>query len=144
MYKFSLYYCGPQTGASANRNSDSGLAIPVIAGSVGGAAFISFIVLLCVVVLFIRYSHKKKSHMLDITMATELSSDVKMDRNPSYSITKQTTKQDYQYDYVLHNKTCQGDSEDTTKMESNPSYWRIQGINTVVRMYIMDTIYNNF
>ena len=33
----------------------------------------------------------------------ELNSDIKMNNNPSYSITKQSTKQEDQYEYVLHN-----------------------------------------
>ena len=63
----------------------------------------------------------------------ELNSDIKMNNNPSYSITKQSTKQEDQYDYVLHNKFfLQNDPQDTIKMDPNPSYGRVHGCNAYV------------
>ena len=57
----------------------------------------------------------------------ELNSDIKMNTNPSYSITKQSTYQEDQYDYVLHNKyMLQDEPQDTIKMNPNPSYVRVQ------------------
>ena len=52
-----------------------------------------------------------------------------MNTNPSYSIAEQSTKQD-QYDYVLHDYVAlQDDLQCTIKMESNPSYGRVQSCN---------------
>ena len=63
----------------------------------------------------------------------ELNSDIKMNNNPSYSITKQSTKQEDQYDYVLHNKSIlQSDPQDTIKMDPNPSYGRVHSCNAYV------------
>ena len=53
-----------------------------------------------------------------------------MSTNPSYSIAKQGTKQEDQYDYVLHdNIALQDDPQGTLKMDSNPSYGRVQVCN---------------
>ena len=98
----------------------------------GGAAFFIIIFLFCGVILCVRRSHKKRSLSLNDKMVIELNSDVKMDGNPSYSIITQNEKQDNQYEYVLHNKfSMQDNTKDTIKMDSNPSYGRVQGCNTV-------------
>ena len=58
-----------------------------------------------------------------------------MDANPSYSITKQiqNKKQEDQYDYVLYKKIfSQDNTQETIKMDSNPSYESIQSSNTAV------------
>ena len=95
----------------------------------GGAA-VFFIIILCVVILYVRRSHKKRSHEFDNKMMIEMNSDVKMNTNPSYSITEQNRKQEDQYDYVLHNKiSLKDDVQDTIKMDTNPSYGRVQGCN---------------
>ena len=92
----------------------------------GGAA-VFFIILLCVVILYVRQSHKKRSHELDNLMMTEINSDVKMNTNPSYNTPEQSRTQEDQYDYVLHDKIfSKGDVQDTVKMDSNPSYRRVQ------------------
>ena len=53
-----------------------------------------------------------------------------MNTNPSYSVTKQSRKQEDQYDSVLHSKiSFKDDVQDTIKMDSNPSYGRVQGCN---------------
>ena len=91
----------------------------------GGAA-VFFIIVLCVVILYVRQSYKKRSHELDDRVMIEIDSDIKMKTNPSYSITEQSRKQD-QYDYVLHNKiSLKNDVQDTVKMDSNLSYRRVQ------------------
>ena len=65
-------------------------------------------------------------------MITEMNSGVNMTTNPSYTINKQNRKQDDQrYDYVLQNKSSQ-QQQDIIKIESNPSYGRVQGYNTAV------------
>ena len=104
--------------------------MPIIAGSVGGAALFIIIILLFVTILCVRQFHKKKSHTFDNSMVIEMNSDIKMNTNPSYSITKQNRRQEDEYDYVLHDKiSFQNNVQDTIKMESNPSYGRIQGCN---------------
>ena len=63
-------------------------------------------------------------------MVVKMNLDIKMNTNPSYSITKQNRRQEDEYDYVLHDKiSFQNNVQDTIKMESNPSYGRIQGCN---------------
>ena len=65
-------------------------------------------------------------------MVNEMNPDVKMSDNPSYNITTQNKKQEDQYDYVVHGKfSLQDNTQDTIKMDSNPSYGRIQGCSTV-------------
>ena len=60
----------------------------------------------------------------------EMSSDIMMNTNPSYSIAKQSRRQEDQYDYVLHdNVALQDDPQGTIKMDSNPSYGRVQICN---------------
>ena len=61
-------------------------------------------------------------------MVTEMNSDIKMNANPSYSITKQNSrKQEDEYEY--DNISCQNNPQDTINMESNPSYERVQDHN---------------
>ena len=121
---FQIFHAG-----TSGFSSSGGGSTPIIAGSVGGAA-VFFIIILCVVILCIRRSHKKRSHEFDNKMMIEMNSDVKMNTNPSYSITEQNRKQEDQYDYVLHNKISLKDNvQDTIKMDTNPSYGGVQGCN---------------
>ena len=86
-----------------------------------------FIVILCA-----KQSHKKRSHSFDNKMVIELNSDVKMSDNPSYSTVTQNRKQEDQYDYVLHHKfSLLDNTKDAIKMDSNPSFGRVQSCNTV-------------
>ena len=81
-------------------------------------------------ILYIRQSRKKRSHEFDDEMMIEMNSVIKMNINPSYSITKQNKNQEDQYDNVFHNKiSLKDDAQDTIKMDSNPSYGRAQGYN---------------
>ena len=60
----------------------------------------------------------------------KMDSDMKMNTNPSYNNTIQKREQQDQYDYVLHDNTAlQDDPQDNIKMNSNPSYGRVQGCN---------------
>ena len=110
-------------------SSSGGESTLIIAGSVGGAA-VFFIIIMCVIViLYVRRSHKKKSHEFDNKIMCEINSDIKMNTNPSFSITKQSSEQD-QYDYVLHDKVALYDNpQGTIKMDTNPSYGRVQSSN---------------
>ena len=77
-----------------------------------------------------RFHDNKRSHTFDNTMDIELNSNIKISTNPSYSIPKQNKEKEDQYDYVLHNKfSFQNDVQDTIKIDSNPSYGRVQGCN---------------
>ena len=60
-------------------------------------------------------------------MANEMSSDIKMNNNPSYESNKQEQNQEVQYDYVAqgHVDIRQG----TIKMDTNPSYETAQCAN---------------
>ena len=93
---------------------------------------------MCIVVLCIlRHLHDKKNvHTFD-KAEIELNSNIKMNDNPSYTVTnyKQDTKQEDQYDYqyVSHNKFSLQDNElnSTIKIDFNPSYGRVNSSNAV-------------
>ena len=53
-------------------------------------------------------------------MVTEMSSDIEMNINPSYDISKEKPHQEHQYDYVTHNQL--DNNHDNIKMDTNPSY----------------------
>ena len=110
-----------------------GSTIAIIAGSVGGAIFFIIISLLCIVIFCVKQSQKRRrSHSFDNKMVIEMNPDVKMNNNPSYNIITQNRKQEDQYDYAVHNKShVQDNTKDTMKIDSNPSYGRVQGVNTV-------------
>ena len=58
---------------------------------------------------------------------TEMDSDIKMNTNPSYNITKKSSEQEDQYDYTLHDKLAlHDDPSRTMKMDTNLSYGRIK------------------
>ena len=96
----------------------------------GGVTLFIIISSLCIVILCIRRFHdKKQSHTFDNRIEIELNSDTKMTTNPSYSITEQSRKQEDQYDYVLQDEISLKGDQDTIKMDSNPSYGRVQGCN---------------
>ena len=111
-------------------SSSGGESALIIAGSVGGAA-VFFIIIMCVIViLYVRRSHKKKSHEFDNKIMCEMNSDIKMNTNPSFSITNQSSEQEDQYDYVLHDNVALYDNpQGTIKMDTNPSYGRVQSSN---------------
>ena len=124
-------------GTSTNNNSGIGTVVATIAGLVGGAALFIVISLFCVILCARQYHNKKRSHTFDNNMEAEVSSDIKLNANPSYGygITKQmqNRKQD-QYDYVLHKiPSCQDNTQNIVKMDSNPSYGHgnVQSLNTV-------------
>ena len=80
----------------------------------------------------VRHFHKKTSLSFNNEAVIELNSDVEMNNNPSYNIVAQNKKQEDKYDYVLHSKISPQDiTRDTINMESNPSYGRAQGCNTL-------------
>ena len=60
-------------------------------------------------------------------MVTEMNSDIKLSINPSYGIVKQNSKQRNECDYILHNES--ENKLETVKMDTNPSYGRVQGCN---------------
>ena len=102
----------------------------------GGAILLFVISSLCIVVLYIRKFHDKKkvNSSDDNRIEIEMNSDIKMNNYPSYSSIKQNGRQEdeYDYQYALHNIfSLQDDEESTIKMNSNPSYERIHGHNTV-------------
>ena len=121
------------TGNSSDSGGESTNNIPIITGSVGGAAFIIIVILLLFVILCcVRHFHKKRLLSLNNEAVIELNSDVKINNNPSYNIVAQNKKQEDKYDYVLHSKISPQDiTLDTINMESNPSYGRAHGCNTL-------------
>ena len=63
-------------------------------------------------------------------MVTEMGSDIKMNTNPSYEVTKQKPKQEPQYDCVAYNQL--GNNHDNIKMDTNPSYGTVHCANSDV------------
>ena len=126
-YSYSVTFVYAVTKFLTGTSSKSS-TIPITAGSVGGTIIFFIITLLCVMIMCVRQSYKKKQHTFDNKMIT--SSAVNMTTNPSYNITKQNRRQeDHQYDKVLQSKFSLQE-EDTVKMDSNPSYETVQGYNT--------------
>ena len=69
-------------------------------------------------------------------MDIELNSDIKMSTNPSYSITKQDREKVDQFDYWLQSEiSLEDDIQDIIKMDSNPSYRRVQGYDKIETEY---------
>ena len=99
----------------------------------GGATLLIIISSLFVVIVCIRrFCDKKSSHSFDNRTEIELHSNIKMNTNPSYSVTEPNTNQDDQYEYVSYNGfSLQDDKQNTMKMDYNPSYRRVHGCNAV-------------
>ena len=111
-----------QTGNSTDSSSSTSESfILITAGSVGGAALFIISCLLCIIILLVRQSRKETVRASN-KMATEMSSDIKMNTNPSYDISKE--EQEHQYDYVTYNQL--DNNHDNIKMDTNPSYGRVQ------------------
>ena len=84
-----------------------------------------------------QYHNIKRSPTLDNSTEIEINSDIKPNANPSYDngLTKQlqNRKEENQYHYVLHkNISGQDNTQNTIKMDSNPSYESTQSSNIVV------------
>ena len=140
------------SGAMSDNSGSSSDSGAIIGGAVGGVLLLlMIIVVLCVVMLCMRRSHRKKGlHVANNT--TILNTDVTMDDNPSYDVTKVDTLY-HSYDtitpdvpittnpsYNVHTKPYSKTSEDdynyvqpnelipdqhsdgTIKMDTNPSY----------------------
>ena len=107
---------------AANSNDGTDDLGPVIGGVVSVAVLI-IIFVLCVVVCTVRqWLHNKRK-------VTKLGSDINMTSNPSYDINKGNKKQEYlTYDYVTPDELVhfQDSKQDTIKLDTNPSYGRIQ------------------
>ena len=74
-------------------------------------------------ILFVRQSHKKRTH-IDNRKITESTSDVNTNNiNPSNTT---TVLHNDDYDYVIHDDLYQDDDQDAVEMEDNPSYGRNQ------------------
>ena len=108
------YYVGMDTGAMSDSSGSNSDSVAIIGGAVGGVILLlMIIVVLCIVILCMRRSHRKKGlHIANNT--TILNTDVTMDNNPSYDITKVDTV-DYSYDTINP-----GDSD--VPITTNPSY----------------------
>ena len=96
---------------SSGSSSDS---VAIIGGAVGGVILLLMIIaVLCIVILCMRRSHRKKGlHIAKNT--TKLSTDVTMDNNPSYDVTKANSVH-YSYDAINP-----GGSD--VPITTNPSY----------------------
>ena len=98
----------------ANSGSSSG-SVAIIGGAVGGVVLLlMIIVVLCIVILCMRRSHRKKEDDKVTYSTSKLNTDVAMDNNPSYDVTKANTV-DYSYDTINP-----GDSD--VPITTNPSY----------------------
>ena len=97
---------------NSGSSSDSGA---IIGGVVGGVILLLIIiVVLCIVILCMRRSHRKReSHIVD--NKTHLNTDVTLQNNPSYDVTKTNTLDYYSYETIKP-----GDSD--IPKTANPSY----------------------
>ena len=82
--------------------------------------------LLCIIIFLVRQSRKQTAHAPNKT-AIEMSSDIKMNTNPSYEINKQEQTQEGEYDYVVQD--CLDNKQDTIKVDTNPSYKAIRCVD---------------
>ena len=98
-----------------NNSDDSSDSGAIIGGAVGGVILLlMIIVVLCIVILCMRRSHRKKgSHVVD--NATKLNTNVTIDHNPSYDVTKVNTV----YMEHLYDTIDPGDSD--VPITANPS-----------------------
>ena len=99
------------TVANSDNSSDS---VAIIGGAVVGVVLLlMIIVVLCIVVLCMRRSHRKKgSHVVNNT--TKINTNVTIENNPSYDITKANTV-DHSYETINP-----GGSD--VPITTNPSY----------------------
>ena len=79
--------------------------------------------------MLVRQSRKKTVDASE-KVVTEVGSDIKMNTNPSYEVTKQKPKQEPQYDCVAYNQL--GNNHDNIKMDTNPSYGTVHCGNSDV------------
>ena len=97
-----------------NDSGSSSDIVAIISGAVGGVLLLLMItVMLCIVIVCIRRSHMKKGSTVDGN-TTKLNTDLTIDNNPSYDITKTNTS-DHSYSTIKP----QGSDVPIT---SNPSY----------------------
>ena len=112
---------------TANSNDGTDDLGPVIGGVVGVAILLIIIFVLFIVVCSVRqWLHNKRK-------VTKSSSDINMTSNPSYDINKGNKEQENQtYDYVTPDKLVhfQNSKQVTIKLDTNPSYGRIQEYET--------------
>ena len=104
------------SNSTSGSSSESGA---IIGGAVGVVILLlMIIVVLCIVILCIRRSHRKRMFRIDddkvFYNTTKLNTDVTIEDNPSYDITKANTV-DYSYDTINP-----GDSD--VPLTTNPSY----------------------
>ena len=76
--------------------------------------------------MLVRQSRKKTVDASE-KVVTEMGSDIKMNTNPSYEVTKQKPKQEPQYDCVAYNQL--GNNHGNIKMDTNPSYGTVHCAN---------------
>ena len=92
-----LVSLGINTVANSGSSSDS---VAIIGGAVGVVVLLlMIIVVLCVVILCMRRSHMKKEDDKITYTTSKLNTDVTMDSNPSYDVTKVDTV-NYSYDTI--------------------------------------------
>ena len=116
-----VYIFAANSNVTANSNDDTNELGPVIGGVVSVAVLLVIIFVLFIAVCSVKqWLHNK---------VTKSGSDINMTSNPSYDINKGNNKQEYQtYDYVTPDELVhfQNSKQVTIKMDTNPSYGRIQ------------------
>ena len=137
-----------QTGTATEDDASSASDIPIIVGSLGGATLVA-LVSLCVVILWMITSYKRRSRMFCNRKVIEvkLNSDIKMTTNPSYNVPMQNRKQkNPMYQYELHSKfSIQHRKKDSVDMDSNISKGRELGSNAVTndaKDYRLSNVYD--
>ena len=97
----------------SNNSGSTSDSIAIIGGAVGGVIlFLMITVVLCIVILCVRRSHRKGTFPVDNT--AKLNENVTIDNNPAYDITKANTVGS------LYSTIKPGDSD--VPITANPSY----------------------
>ena len=100
--------------AVSNESGSSSDSVAIIGGAVGGVILLLMItVVLCIVIVCVRRSHMKKGSPVDDN-ATKLNTDVTIDNNPSFDVTKANT--------LDHSYTTINPRGSDVPITINPSY----------------------
>ena len=112
----------------------------VIGGSLGVAILSVITFVFCIVVYYIKCSHKKKVYFISNKEKVELGSDINMTSNPSYDINRKNKKECHYNNNTTPTEVPQclfeGNKQDTIKLEVNPSYGEIQEHETLFYDYV--------
>ena len=96
---------------------------------------IILIIVLCIVVVYVKWSHKKNTYAFDKSIVHDgpcANTAVTISPNPAYETMKSHSKDSKDYDYIKDDYLCIfHPHHDAINMESNPSYGFLKGTKSV-------------